>query len=351
MACNSVIARILVVSPSPIEQFVKNDAKTLSNWFKVTLLEAPHKGNLGRLFSHIRNSDIVLCWFGCRMAALAVMFSKFMKKKTIVIAGGQDVANVTEIGYGLMRRPLHRFFIRYAFNNCDAAVAVSMFTVNELLKWTSPKAVSMIYNGVELACYEHSASREGVLCIAKIAKDTIKLKGIITLFEAARLLPDVTFTLVGEITGQIWQYLASMVPQNMKFTGKIDHDSVLKFCSSSRVYVQPSYYESFGVGLAEAMAAGCVPVVTRVGALPEVVGDTGFYVEYGNETALAEAIKKALRAKLDGRAVQRIRNHFTLDQRGVLLKKMITGLLQSGAVPRDLLVDAGNFNNYRHARK
>jgi len=45
------------------------------------------------------------------------------------------------------------------------------------------------------------------------------------------------------------------------------------------------------------MLCECVPVVTKNGALPEVVGDTGFYVAYDDERDVAEGIKKALKSE------------------------------------------------------
>ena len=45
------------------------------------------------------------------------------------------------------------------------------------------------------------------------------------------------------------------------------------------VYVQASAHEGFGLSVAEGMLAGCIPVTTRAGALPEVVGDVGIQVD------------------------------------------------------------------------
>lgn len=340
----SKCAKILVISPAPAQQFVKNDVRVLRQWYNVSLIEGPRNGNLIKLSSYLRKTDVVLCWFGCRMAAYAVLLAKLLQKKVIVIAGGQDVANIPEIGHGMMGKWQHRGFIKYAFKNCNASVAVSKFTVHELLKWVSPKALCMIYNGVAVPPDEVSFEcREGVLCTTRIAQETIKLKGIETLFKAARLLPDIPFTIVGEVSMQFQQFLGSIAPQNVKITGKLDHDSVLRLCASHKVYIQPSYYESFGVGLDEAMASGCVPVVTGRGALPEVVGNAGFYVEYGDAAALAEAVRMALCSDLSSKAVQRIRDFFTLEQRGETLKKLINGLLDNNAVPQDLLFDRNNL--------
>jgi glycosyltransferase involved in cell wall biosynthesis len=42
------------------------------------------------------------------------------------------------------------------------------------------------------------------------------------------------------------------------------------------------------------MRQGCVPVVTRAGALPEVVGNTGVYVDSTDPAVLATGIRHAL---------------------------------------------------------
>lgn len=63
------------------------------------------------------------------------------------------------------------------------------------------------------------------------------------------------------------------------------------------VYAQLSYYESFGVALAEVMASGCVPVVIRKATLPEVAGECGIYVPYGNAESSAITIQELLGVK------------------------------------------------------
>ena len=119
--------RVLVVSPAPAQQFVLNDIRILSKRYEVSLVEGLKNGGLAKCLRSVPRSDFVLCWFGCRAAAFAVFLAKLFRKKVVVIAGGQDVACVPEIQHGLMRKRTHKGFIKFAFNNSDAVIAVSIF--------------------------------------------------------------------------------------------------------------------------------------------------------------------------------------------------------------------------------
>ena len=60
------------------------------------------------------------------------------------------------------------------------------------------------------------------------------------------------------------------------------------------------------MGVAEAMLAGCIPVVTAAGALPEVVGDAGVVVGPEPE-AIAEGVRRAVEPVPEARAAARER--------------------------------------------
>ena len=61
------------------------------------------------------------------------------------------------------------------------------------------------------------------------------------------------------------------------------------------------------------MLCGCVPVGTKHCGIPTGIGDTGFYVSYGDEKATAEAIKRALNNPddLGRKARERIKEKFS----------------------------------------
>jgi glycosyltransferase involved in cell wall biosynthesis len=101
----------------------------------------------------------------------------------------------------------------------------------------------------------------------------------------------------------------------MHLLGYVPDEQMMKYLHEAKVYVQVSAHEGFGISLAEAMLCECVPVVTDRGAIPEVVGDCGFYVPYGEPEATAEAIKSALQSDLGPNARNRIKNNFSIKER------------------------------------
>ena len=58
--------------------------------------------------------------------------------------------------------------------------------------------------------------------------------------------------------------------------------------------VTPSFYEGFGLPALEAMACGTAPIVSRVSALPEIVGDVGALIDPNDPATITEALKKTL---------------------------------------------------------
>jgi glycosyltransferase involved in cell wall biosynthesis len=88
---------------------------------------------------------------------------------------------------------------------------------------------------------------------------------------------------------------------------------------ASDMFLLVSTGEAFGLVLAEAMACGVPIVGTRSGSLPEVVdeGKTGLLVPSRNVEELATAIQAlsndtTLRRTMATRALERVKNHFTV---------------------------------------
>lgn len=76
--------------------------------------------------------------------------------------------------------------------------------------------------------------------------------------------------------------------------------------SAADLFLFPSLYEGFGLPPLEAMACATPVVASRVGSLPEVLGDAALWVDPRDSDAIAQGIMRLLRdAKLQSDLVQK----------------------------------------------
>ncbi|MEY2420468.1 MAG: hypothetical protein QOI95_535 [Acidimicrobiaceae bacterium] len=76
--------------------------------------------------------------------------------------------------------------------------------------------------------------------------------------------------------------------------GWVDDATRADLLAGATVFAYPSRYEGFGLPPLEAMTAGTPVVVTRTGALPQVLGDAAAFVEPGDSEALAAILADVL---------------------------------------------------------
>lgn len=105
---------------------------------------------------------------------------------------------------------------------------------------------------------------------------------------------------LGGLPGRNWSSIQGMVdrhPQGtrVRVTGYLSEEDKCALLSAASCYVQPSFYEGFGLPILEAMACGTVVVSSSAGALPEVGGDAVFsYVDPRSVDELTLSMKRSL---------------------------------------------------------
>jgi glycosyltransferase involved in cell wall biosynthesis len=145
--------------------------------------------------------------------------------------------------------------------------------------------------------FPHVRGRPRVVFVGRI----VWPKGPETLIRAFAQLqtPGVRLLLVGDGPQRArCERLARQlgVAERIHVTGFIAHDRVPAVLTSADLLVLPSVYEELGTVLVEALHAGLPVIASRVGGIPEVVGDneTGLLVPPGDPGALARAIDTVL---------------------------------------------------------
>jgi glycosyltransferase involved in cell wall biosynthesis len=132
-----------------------------------------------------------------------------------------------------------------------------------------------------------------VVTVVRIARD----KNPETIPEIALLTrEDTKFTIIGRCRTQYeMSVLASLKStiRNSKMTEKVklminvSRDQQRKILQNSRVYLHPSVgWEGFGITVAEAMSAGCTPIVPDVGGLKEIVPSSLRYTSINEAASL-----------------------------------------------------------------
>ena len=72
--------------------------------------------------------------------------------------------------------------------------------------------------------------------------------------------------------------------------GYVSDEMLAILYSGAKALVYPSKYEGFGLPPLDAMALGCPVITTRYTSIPEVCGDSAFYIEPDNEKNFAEGL-------------------------------------------------------------
>jgi glycosyltransferase involved in cell wall biosynthesis len=91
---------------------------------------------------------------------------------------------------------------------------------------------------------------------------------------------------------QLQRNLSPDAAKRVTFAGLVPHTDVPEYYANADIYINPSFYESFGMSIIEAMGAGLPVVATRVGAVPDLIshGQNGLLVDAASPLAIADAV-------------------------------------------------------------
>ena len=318
------------------ESFVKLDEEILNTSFEVQDFFVQHKfpASFFDYWNGINQADAVFCWFASWNSFWALLIARVMQKGSILVIGGYDLANLPEANYGHQRSGVMRWVSRLSMKLATCLITNSYYSQAEaqLNAGVPSGQVHVIYHGVPdpFPGMPAMPKERMALTVGKVDWPNLKRKGLEPFVHAAAYLPDVKFVLVGAWADNSIDYLRSIAPENVFFAGQVDKDALNNYYLRASAYVQASLHEGFGLSVAEAMLAGCIPVATQAGSLPEVVGECGLYCNSQDPEELAQMVAKALSGSLQLGQVarQRILQHFSVGQRQRLLQDLLQSVLR-----------------------
>jgi glycosyltransferase involved in cell wall biosynthesis len=166
-----------------------------------------------------------------------------------------------------------------------------------------PERVEVVPLGVEPEVFQHYRDPRVPGRIVAMASADTPMKGVATLLEAfakLRTERDAELVLIsrpkpGGPTERLVERLS--IGEHVRFVSGLGDTELAELVGSAEVACVPSLYEGFSLPTVEAMACGTPLVVSRAGAIPEVVGEDGVCADLvtpGDVGQLATALQALL---------------------------------------------------------
>ena len=195
------------------------------------------------------------------------------------------------IGYGLRAAVARRFGLFH--RNVSVFIVGSLFAKNYFAAaGFDEDRISVLPNMVEVRPQTGPAGGLYVAYAGRITEE----KGIRTLLDAARHLPQIPIRIAGD--GPLYPQLVAEAPPNVEFVGFLDREGMMTFYREARCVVVPSgWFEMCPLVILEAMAHGLPVIASRIGGLPELVvnGETGLLFTPSDAEDLAQKIETLYR--------------------------------------------------------
>jgi glycosyltransferase involved in cell wall biosynthesis len=317
--------------------FIELDQRLLAERYEVH--EIYQRGRFGDpriMIRELLKADIVVGWWASWHTFLPITLAWLLGKPSLLIVGGFDTAAEPEYGYGYQLGGLRAHMSRFIMRHARILMTNSEYSREEIGRNTGiPREhVRVVYHGIPeldtaggpLAASFGDPDRPIAVTVGIVDRTNLDRKGLRAFVEAATLVPDVNFVVAGKIVGDAGAELERTAAANVHLTGWLEDDELESLLTHARVYVQASKHEGFGVSVAEAMLAGCIPVTTRAGALPEVAGDTGVLLDGTDPRTLALGVREALHLNTAELARRRVRERFSVEQRRAGLFELLDEL-------------------------
>lgn len=230
------------------------------------------------------------------------------RKPIIVVAGGNEATfyrdSVTGAGVGyLAGGVVKRLITRFVINHASELISVSRYMQKNVEKFGRFDS-KLIYNCVDINIFRpgNPAKRDFLLTSFRIQTEVVNLKRGANIIKAiahvVKTYPKIKLKVIGSIEDgypliiDLCQKLNIL--KNVDFLGSLDNTQIPSFLQQSLAFLQPSDTETFGVAVVEAMSAGTPVIVSSAGALKEVVGEHGIYVDQNDPISIANGILRVL---------------------------------------------------------
>lgn len=349
-------------------KFITNDIDLLRTEYDVTTDNVRTSKGISTIFALVKQYfyllfniwkfKFVFIWFADYHSFLPVLFAKVFGKKSIICAGGYECTYIPEVNCGVftnatLKKRARNFCAAFSLKHCSLILPVDeslIENVNTYIYSDTPgkeplhdgikhfipgikTAFETLHLGYDPEIFkmlpgvqkERSIISAGLI----INDDEFRRKGFDLLVEAAKIMTDVKFVLVG-LNDEFYEKLSALKLPNLHLDKIVSYERLIEEYSKAKVFAQISMFEGMPSTICEAMMCGCVPVGSNVNGLPKIVDGCGYLIKEKNVKDLCSTLLIALNSipELEIKAREHIMNIFSIEQRKSKLLKIIDQLLR-----------------------
>lgn len=216
-----------------------------------------------------------------------VSASKFVHRRPIVLSTHGGIFHTQWLNW--FKSAYFRTVTKLALRNVAAVVCVSEQDYEVFSSVAPREKLHLIRNGVNIEPFLDIRKRitPGLLLgIGRVAENKSVDRLIQSVADLRATHPNLQLAWVGPDehgnTAKLRQLADNLgVSDRVRFLGRVEKAELKDLLAKAHFFVSSSTYEGFGLSTVEAMSSGTVPVVTKVGAHPNIIkeGATGFLAD------------------------------------------------------------------------
>jgi glycosyltransferase involved in cell wall biosynthesis len=239
------------------------------------------------------NPDIIHIHQAGTNAYLALKASKKFKIPTIVTAWGGDILDVPDYNF------LYKKLTKYVLKNAGYFTSDSLFMASKMQHLAFPDILDITIANFGINIEKKDLPKENIIFSNRLHKKMYRIDKIIESFK--RFITDrkqENWKLViageGDETSKLKQLTTELeIDDKVEFVGWLDKASNNEYYFRSKIFISIPTSDATSISLLEAMAAGCIPVLSNLPANLEWVIDglNGVIVDNLNNNFIERALE------------------------------------------------------------
>ncbi len=299
--------------------FVQTDLKRLADVFTVTPYYFPAWRKSVLPFLFIRQALYLIlfgwkyshfaCFFAGYHSVLPSLFAKWTGKKCVLFLGGTDCFKYPSFHYGNFTRKFYGKATCISAGNASMLVPVSSNLIKTEATYYKEDSITQgIYHWCKNLTTPYTVVpteydpglffrrdiqrvENSFITIAFDIRGTSYMrKGIDKAIMIATHFPELPFTIVGCDPDDF----PVKPPHNVTLIPPVPHARIPEYLSAHQFYLQLSIAEGLPNAVCEAMLCECIPIGSKVAAIPEIISSHGFIVEERKDEVILDTIRSAI---------------------------------------------------------